>query len=407
MIFRPYEFSFPITVRFGRDSSKKAGDIAKSKHWERGVIITDKNIVKAGLIDGITESLKSNGIAYDVFNDIHANPRDTDVEDALAVIKKNQCDFLIGIGGGSSIDTAKISALLNTNSGKIKDYEILAFDDLFKGRVKNFPSPLIAIPTTAGTGTEADFWACATDTANHYKMNFGQVPLYPGAPYVGPTISLLDPNLTLTLPAIQTASTGIDVLYHALETYVANDSTPLVEPIALHAISLVSKYLPIAFAYGSDIEAREAMIIAADLGGMCLNYANVGAIHALGMQLGGMHENIPHGIANTTFLHPILEYNRIAVPDKFAKIAIAMGEKVDGMTSREASVKAVNAIMSLVQDLNLPTNLKSVGVKEEDLPIVAEKAAKTLEIVGNPRAMNYEQALMIAQQAYDGRVGKS
>jgi len=397
----PYSFNFPIWVEFGRGSSKKVGEIAKQRNWKRAFIVTDTGVRKAGLLEGILESLESHKISYYVFDGVQPNPTDIMVEKAAEIFKEESCDFIIAVGGGSSMDTGKGVALLATNPGRIKDYEIRSMEDLAKGKIKNHIAPLITIPTTAGTGSEIDFWAVITDTERKFKMCLGQAPLYPGGPYLGAVYALVDPLLTLTLPPLQTAATGIDALSHAIETYVSKGSPPIVEPLALHAIELIAKYLLIAYADGSNIEARENMMFAAHLAGMCENLANCGLIHSLAEVVGGVYWNVPHGCAIAVFMPKVMEFNRMAVPEKFKKIAIAMGEKVKGLSLREASKKAIDAVEKLLSDLKMPKSLKDLGVKEEDLTEIAKKAMETVEYGGNPRVASYEDILSIVKKCYD------
>jgi alcohol dehydrogenase class IV len=395
-----YSFNFPIWVEFGCGSSKKVGEIAKQINWKKAFIVTDTGVRKAGLLDGILESLESCKIPYHVYDGVQPNPTDVGVEKASEIFKEEKCDFIIAIGGGSSMDTGKGVALLATNPGRIKDYEIRSMEDLVKGKIKNHIAPLITIPTTAGTGSEIDFWAVITDTERKFKMCLGQAPLYPGGPYLGAVFALVDPLMTLTLPPSQTASTGIDALSHAIETYVSKGSPPIVEPLALHAIELIAKYLPIAYADGSNIEARENMMFAAHIAGICENLANCGLIHSLAEVVGGMYWNVPHGTAIAVFMPEIMEFNRMAVPEKFKKIAIAMGEKVEGLSLREASIKAIDAVKKLISELKMAKSLKDLGVKEGDLPDIAKKAMETVEYGGNPRVASYEDLLTIVRKCY-------
>jgi alcohol dehydrogenase class IV len=399
-MFPSYSFHLPIRIEFGCGSSRKVGEIAKQMSWKKAFIVTDTGVRKAGLLNGVLESLESHKIPYYVFDGVQPNPTDIMVEKAVEIFKEEGCDFIIAVGGGSSMDTGKGVALLATNPGRIKDYEIRSMEDLIKGKIRNHIAPLITIPTTAGTGSEVDFWAVITDTERKFKMCLGQAPPYPGGPYLGAIYALVDPLLTLTLPPSQTASTGFDALIHAIETYTARDSPPIVEALALQVIRLVAKYLPIAYADGSNIEARESMMYAAHIAGISMNLANCGLIHSLAEVLGGMYWNVPHGSALAVFAPEVMEFNRLAVPEKFVKIAIAMGERVKGLSIREASRKAIDAVEKLINELKLPKSLKELGVKEEDLPEIARKAMETVEYEGNPRRASYEDILSIVRKCY-------
>ncbi|MFX0067878.1 MAG: iron-containing alcohol dehydrogenase [Promethearchaeota archaeon] len=391
-MIEPFNFTLPIHIEFGRGVSRKVGELAKSMKAKRVLIITDKGVIKAGLIKGITESLDAKSFEYDIFDEVIPNPTDVVVEKAAKQVKEGKYDLIIAIGGGSSMDTGKGAALLATNPGGIRDYETKA--------IENHLLPLITIPTTAGTGSEVDYWAVITDTDRNFKMALGQAPPYPGGPYLGASATLVDPLLTMTLPPKQTAATGFDAFSHALETCVARDAKPFVPSLALYAIELLIEKLPIAYADGSNMDAREAVMLAAHLGGICENFANCGIIHSLAEVVGGMYGEVPHGIAIAVFTPTVLEFNYIANPRMYAKIASVMGEKVEGLSAREAARRVIDASRSFIEDLDLPTSLKDIGVRKDDLPKIAKMAMETAEIPGNPRMVAEANLLDILRKAY-------
>lgn len=386
-------------MKFGQNSSKLAGSISSKKGWKSALIITDSGVKKAGLLNGVTASLEENGVKYAVFDEVQPNPTDHVVEKAASLLKKKKYDVAISIGGGSSIDTGKIASVLATNPGGIKDFELRTFEDFQLEKIKNHPLPLIAIPTTAGTGSEADFWAVATDSKLKYKMEFGQAPSYPGQPYCGPAISLLDPLLTLSLPPGQTVSTGIDAFYHAYETFTANDTTPICQPFSLESMNLVAQALHKAYSFGSDIEAREKMMLAAHFGGVALNLANLTVLHALAHGL-AMYEGIPHGVATNVFAPHVMEYNRIATEEKLVTIAGILGTDLTDLPLREASKECIEVFKDFISDLRMPSSLEELNVKESDLNRIAKTAAESMEITGNPRSIDYKGALEIAKKAF-------
>jgi len=388
-----FSFNLPIAIEFGRGSSKKVGEVAKLKGWKKAVIITDEGVVKAGLLSGIKESLEGVGIEYTVWDKVVPNPTDVSVEEAADFVKEYGADFLIAIGGGSSMDTAKSAALLVTNGGRIRDYETKA--------IEKHLLPLVTIPTTAGTGSEVDFWAVVTDTERKFKMALGQAPPYPGGPYLGATVALVDPELTKTLPPKLTASTGIDALSHAIETYVATDSKPFLEPIDLHVISTIWRWLPVAYAYGENMTARDNMMYASMMAGVAENFANCGAIHSLAESLGGIHGEIPHGVAIGVFFPHVMRFNAIAVPEKYVRIAETMGIDTTDMGLYEAAFSAADAVEELLDLLDMPRTLKELGIKREEIPEIAKRAIETVEIPGNPRKVTYEDLVRIAEDAYE------
>jgi alcohol dehydrogenase class IV len=302
------------------------------------------------------------------------------------------------------MDTAKTSAMLATNGGVPADYEVRSINDLLKGKVSKYPLPVITIPTTAGTGSEVDFWSVITDTKRKFKMPLGQTPLYPGAPYLGATYALIDPELTLSLPPRQTASTGIDALFHAIETYVAKGSPPLVEAMTPYIMETITQNLPIVYHDGKNLESREKMLFAASLAGICENLANCGAMHSLGEAMGGVYDNIPNGICLAIFAPHVMRFNAPAEPEKFAKIASAMGKKIDGPTiNREkASLMAAEALVELMAKVDIPRSLKEVGVKERDIGEIVDRANETAYVPDNPRKITREDFFALARSAYEG-----
>jgi alcohol dehydrogenase class IV len=397
---KPYEFSLPIIVKFGSGESRKIGAIAKERGWRKTLIITDKGVADAGLLKGITESLEESSISYKIYDEVEPNPKSIGVEKAVRLLKDLKCDFAIGVGGGSAMDSAKVATMLARNPGKPKDYAQWAgqspkvFD--------NHPLPLVTIPTTAGTGSEVDFWAGITDSTEMRKMDLGQSPLYPGGPYLGATIAIIDPLLTLTLPRKQTAATGMDALLHAIGAYVSSMQNPHVWALAQYSIELVAKNLPIAYSDGASMQAREGMILAANLSGICMNYVPIlGADHALGLALGDIYHNTTHGIGCTIFAPVAMEFNLEAEPSKYARIAALMSEKTNELSVKDASSKAVEALRKLIHHLEMPTTLKQIGVKKEDLPKIARNATQKVDIEGNPRTITYDDLLRIVEQVYE------
>lgn len=394
-----FTLGFPIWVEFGRGVSGTVGEIADSKDWESAVVVTDPGIVDAGLLTGIEGSLDSAGVSLTVYDGVAPNPTVSMVEEATEVVTSTGCDFVVGVGGGSTMDVAKTAAMLATNPGDVREYEVANDENQTPRPIETHPLPLVTVPTTAGTGSEVDFWAVITDEEREFKMALGQSPSYPGGPYLGASVSLVDPALTTSLPPRQTAATGFDALSHALENYLSAARSPFVEPITLHVMREVAENLPRAFESG-DIEAREHMSYAAAFAGICENFAGFGAIHSLAEVTGGMYPDVPHGEAIAIFTPPVMEYNRQTDPGPYRAIAEALGRETAGMTDREASAAAVAAVESLIDRVDLPTSLRERGVDEADLPEIARKSMKTSEIADNPREASAEALLEIAREAY-------
>jgi alcohol dehydrogenase class IV len=394
-----YTFGFPIWVEFGTGSSEKIGDIAGSKGWERALIVTDPGIVDAGLLDGIRTSLDSAGVDHAVFDGVEPNPTAAMVESAVHAIDDTGSDVVVAVGGGSSMDVGKTATMLATNPGSVADYEVKTAEDVLAGRIETHPFPLVTVPTTAGTGSEVDFWSVITDTEREFKMALGQPPLTPDGPYLGATVSLVDPALTESLPPRQTAATGFDAFSHALENHVSAVSPPLVAPLATHAMSLVAEYLPRAY-HDGDMESREHVMFAAHIAGMGENLAGFGAIHSLAEVTGAMYPEIPHGEAIAIYTPAVMEFNRQAVPGRYRDVAAAMGVDTAGLSDAAASKRAVEAVVALLDEVDLPTGLGEVGVDEADLPTIAEKSMDTSEIADNPREADADDLLEIARESY-------
>ncbi|ELY62892.1 iron-containing alcohol dehydrogenase, partial [Natrinema versiforme] len=337
-----YTLTFPIWVEFGNGSSENIGSIVESQSWEKALIVTDQGILDAGLVDGIETSLAAEGIEYATYDGVEPNPTVGMVNEATELLEKEGCDFIVSVGGGSSIDVGKGASLMATNPGEIADYEVTSAEEVLEEPIENHPLPLVTVPTTAGTGSEVDYWAVITDEEREFKMALGQSPQYPGGPYLGAEISLVDPALTETLPPRQTAATGFDAFSHALENHVSSARPPLVEPLTKHVMGLVSEHLPAAYEDG-EMAAREQMMFGSHVAGICENFAGFGAIHSLAETTGGMYPEIPHGEAIAAYTPAVMRYNIEAVPGRYAEVAEAMGVDVSGVSDEEAAREAVDA----------------------------------------------------------------
>jgi alcohol dehydrogenase class IV len=381
--------------------SEELGSVVDSQGWERAMIVTDPGIVDAGLLDGIEASLDSEGIEYTVYDGVEPNPTGAMVDEATEALATAECDVVVAVGGGSVVDVGKGASLLATNPGSIADYEVASADDVMAEPIGNQTFPLVTIPTTAGTGSEVDYWAVITDEEREFKMAIGQPPLYPGGPYLGAEVSLIDPLLTASLPARQTAATGFDAFSHALENHVSTVCPPVVEPFTRHVMGLVPEYLPRAYEDGhDDMEARERMLFASHVAGICENFAGFGAIHSLAEATGGMYPKIPHGEAIAAYTPAVMEYNVRAVPERYAEVAEAMGVDVSGLSDEDAAREAIRAVEGLIERVDLPSGLRALGVDESDLPGIARNATETIEIHDNPREADTEDLLGIARDAY-------
>ena len=380
-----FGFYIPTVTLLGIGAHKQLGEQIKTLGGTKPFICTDKGITKSGLTDKIVQIIKAEiGVTPVVFDDTIPNPTDTNVHAGLKVYQDNGCDMIISLGGGSSHDCAKGIGIVATNGGNIRDYEGV--------NKSTKPMPVfIAINTTAGTASEMTRFCIITDTSRKVKMAIVDWR-------VTPNVAIDDPLLMVGMPPGLTAATGMDALTHAVEAYVSTIATPITDACAIKAIELIAKNLRAAVANGGDLEARDNMAYAEYLAGMAFNNASLGHVHAMAHQLGGFYD-LPHGVCNAILLPHVERFNMIAKMDRFVDIARAMGEVVDGFSTREAAEKALTAIQTLSQDVGIPTGLKELGVKVEDLKIMAENAQKDACGFTNPRCPKLEDVIEIYKSA--------
>ena len=291
----------------------------------------------------------------------------------------------MGIGGGSSLDTAKAVATLLTNPGRILDYTGLH-------KVKNPLPPVIAIPTTAGTGSEVSLWSVFTNDETGLKVAVGSV-------YVYPMIALCDPALTLELQPLITAATGMDALAHAIECYTNNACQPISAPLAWNAMELIGRHLRNAVLQGANRDSRYAMLLASTMAGIAMNPTRLGLAHALAMPLGSWDLRIPHGIAVAVTLPRVMKFNWVAAPDRFAAVARALGAPVERLSTADAAQSAVAAVEKLATDIQLPKGLGEYGLRSSDIPRVIDEAMKSGNVAVNPRTTSKEQLAAVLEES--------
>jgi len=292
---------------------------------------------------------------------------------------------VVGIGGGSSLDTAKAVAALATNAGSALDYAGL-------NKVRNRPLPMIAAPTTSGTGSEVTLWSVFTDDTRAVKVAIGGVLIYP-------SVALCDPELTLELPAALTAATGMDALAHAIESYTNNNCQPISGALAVEAIRLIGQNLRSAVLNGRDSRSRYGMMLASTMAGIAMNPTRLGLAHALAMPLGSWDLRVPHGVVLAVTLPYVMEFNYVAEPERFVDVARALGESVDGLPRLAAAARAVSAVRDLARDIGIPRGLSEFGVREDHILPVVEEAMKSGNVPANPRRTSAEDLTRILRQA--------
>lgn len=352
--------------------------------FSKALLVTDKVLVELGVAAKVTAVLDAAEISYTVFNGVQPNPTCANVNAGLAVLQENGCDFIISLGGGSPQDAAKAIGILAANGGDIRDYE-----GIHKSQKKSLP--IIAINTTAGTASEVTINYVITDEDRHVKMVMVDKNCLA-------TIAVSDPELMTAKPAPLTAATGMDAMTHAVEAYLSTGAYSLTDALALESIRLIGESLRDAVKDGNDLEARSKMAYGSYIAGMAFNNCGLGYVHSMAHQLGGMYD-LPHGVCNAVLLPHVERFNAPACGDRLRNVAHALGVDTTGMTREEANEAALNAIAQLNADVGIPAGLKELGVKEEDIPAMAENAMKDVCKGTNPREVGLEDTIAIYKAA--------
>jgi alcohol dehydrogenase len=379
-----YGFFIPAVTLLGVGCSKEAGEQAKAIGAKHMLIVTDAGLAKLGVADKIKGYVTAAGLQATIYSGAEPNPTDKNVRDGVKVYKDSKCDSILSLGGGSSHDCGKGIALMIANGGDIRDYEGV------NKSTKTMP-PFLAINTTAGTASEMTRFCIITNSDTHVKMAIVDWR-------VTPNIAIDDPLLMVGMPPALTAATGMDALTHAVEAYVSTIANPITDACALMAIKLIADYLRPAVANGADLVARDKMCYAEYLAGMAFNNASLGYVHAMAHQLGGFY-NLPHGVCNAILLPEVSAFNKIACPQRFADIAVAMGESVTGLAAVDAADVAILAIRKLSKDVGIPEGLAGLGVKEADFEVMGTNAKKDACQFTNPRTATLEQVKGIFKAA--------
>jgi 1,3-propanediol dehydrogenase len=372
---RYYDYLMPSVNFFGPGCLEVIGKRANILNGTKALVVTDKflNSLEGGAVQKTVEYLKSEGVESVIFDNVEPNPKDTNVYEGAKVYSENNCDMIITVGGGSPHDCGKGIGIAVTHEGDICDYAGI------ETLTQALP-PIIAVNTTAGTASEVTRHAVITNTKTKVKfviVSWRNLP----------QVSINDPLLMIGKPAGLTAATGMDALTHAVEAYISKDANPVTDAAAIQSIKLISQNLRQAVANGENLKARENMAYASVLAGMAFNNGNLGYVHAMAHQLGGLYD-MPHGIANAMLLPHVCKYNMISNLDKFADIAEFMGENVEGLSKSEAAEKAIEAMFRLSSDIGIPSSLEEAGIKETDIELMAQNALKDGNAFSNPRKGN-------------------
>jgi len=351
----------------------------------RLLVVTDSGVKTAGLFDRVKSLLERGGFAYQVFDTVQPEPTLEDLQRCLQSAVEGDFEAVIGLGGGSPIDVAKVVAVMLRLGGLPQDY--MGIEKLPRPGL-----PTIMIPTTAGTGAEVTPNALLVDPVERVKKSFV-------SSYLIPEVAIVDPELTVSLPPHLTASTAMDALTHCVESFISLRAFPLSEVLSLEGISRIAGSLRAAFAYGGNMDARYDLSLGSLYGGIALTNAGTAAVHALAYPLGARYR-ISHGLSNAVMLPYVMKFNCLSNMPKFAQIAEAMGEDIHGLSLREAAFKAVDALFQLAEDVKIPGRLRDLGISEEAIPQMAEEAIGWQRLLANnPRQMTKEDAEAIYREA--------
>ena len=379
-------FASPLVIRTGKGISKSIGEILKPRNVKKVMFVTDPGIASLKIDEPVRQSLQDAGINVAVYNKVEADPPMTQALELIGLLKADVPDMVVAFGGGSSIDLAKIAAVMVNNDADLRSL-------VGVNLVKNPGLPTLFIPTTAGTGSEATNISILNDVERHVKLGIV-------SEYMFADIVLIDPELTASLPPRVTSWTGLDALIHAIEAYVSRAASPITDALALKSIELIAKYLRRAYAVGSDMEAREGMHTASLLAGMAFCNTQCGGAHACALAVGARY-HLAHGLATTLMLPATMEFNLIANPDKYRTIAEIFGYETDGLSPQEGAALAVIAVTDLAKDMDFVFGLENYGAEKEHIKELAPLSLLAQRLWNsNPRPANLEQVEKILERSF-------
>lgn len=362
---------------FGPGARKVLPEVVECLGKKKALVVTDKGLVKFGVAGMVTEVLDKAGIAYEVFSEVKPNPTVTNVKDGIEAFRKAGADFIIAIGGGSSMDTAKGIGIV-INNPEFSD--IVSLEGC--APTKNKSVPIVALPTTAGTAAETTINYVIIDEEKKKKMVCVD-------PNDIPAVAIIDAELMYSLPKSLTAATGMDALTHAIEGFITKGAWDMSDMFEIEAIRMIHRNLQKAVDEPSNAEARNGMAVAQYIAGMAFSNVGLGLVHGMAHPMGSLFD-VPHGVANALLLPTVMEFNMPACMDKYPRIAEAMGVDITGMTPEEASQAAVEAVRQLALNVGIPQHLSELGITAADIPALAEQAIADVCTPGNPREVTLE-----------------
>lgn len=379
-LLNSFSFELPTKIEYGVGTAKSLVDVIKNENFKNLLLVSDEGVLRSGLLKQVSDALDAHHLKWEVFDRVEPNPKDYNVEEGTEIARRFGADCLVAVGGGSPIDCAKAIAVVARQGGAVRDYE-------GPGKIGPDVLPLIAIPTTAGTGSEVTFSSVITDSNEKFKFSIKD-------PKIAPRLALVDPEMTRTMPPALTAATGMDALTHAIEAFTAKAAEPLADAAALYAIELIAVYLKSAVADGDNLEARAGMLLGSVLAGIAFSHSDVAAVHCVAEALGGKYD-AAHGVCNAVVLPAVMEYNMEYCKEQYARIAVAMGLTYDNID--EGARRAVMAVQQLAADVHLP-EFGALGVQENDLEELAVNSFKNGSNIDNPRPMTKDDYLSLFQR---------
>lgn len=385
-------YLWPGQTHFGFGAAARTGSEARALGATHAFLLADPGVVAAGVVEPVLHSLAAAGLTWTLYDKVIPNPSADSVDRSAEAWRASGADIVIAVGGGSAMDTGKGLRMLAAYPGRsIAAYSFLRGEDALPPPPSFLMPPLLALPTTAGTGAEVTPWGVITDTARQQKFGIG-------GPQVTPTVALCDPALTLGLPPYLTAATGMDALTHLIEAYVSTNHNPILDPVILYGIELVGRSLPVAVAKGANETARDEVMQGALIGGIAISSKWLGACHALAHPLSAMAE-VQHGVANAIMLPHQMAHSLSSAPERYARIGAAL-EPHTAAAPGDPAERAVAAVERLLRACSLPTRLRDVGVPQEILPELGAAAILDLNWLTNPRPVTQPMLEALYRQAW-------
>ncbi|WP_289739711.1 lactaldehyde reductase [Paramuribaculum intestinale] len=373
------------TSYFGPGARKVLPEVIQRLGKKKALVVTDKGLIQFGVAKMVTDVLDEAAVAYDVFSEVKPNPTVKNVQDGVAAFKASGADLLVAIGGGSAMDTAKGIGIVVANP---EFADVVSLEGC--APTKNKSVPMVALPTTAGTAAETTINYVIIDEEKKKKMVCVD-------PNDIPAVAVIDAELMYSLPRSLTAATGMDALTHAIEGYITKGAWEMSDMFEIEAIRMISRYLPVAVDEPHNPEGRNGMAVAQYIAGMAFSNVGLGLVHGMAHPMGSLFD-VPHGVANALLLPTVMEYNMPECIDKYPRIAEAMGVDIKGLTPQEASQAAVDAVRALAIRVGIPQHLSDLGIKESDIPALAEQAIADVCTPGNPRDCSLEDIKALYRQ---------